>query len=683
MKVIIADTLPTSIAKLDSQSQALVKQAVFDFQVNPKKPGFQHHRVDKARDKGFWSIRVNQDLRIILHRSGDTNVMCYADHHDAAYRWAEKRRLEVHPDTGVAQMVVVDERVEEVVKRVIREVEEEPPIFAKFADDYLLALGVPREFLDAAKHVGQSNLFDLLELLPDEAAERLLDLAAGKPVPRPVRSDADPFEHPDAQRRFMVVGSGDELRRALEAGWERWTVFLHPSQRAAVERRYNGPAKVSGSAGTGKTVVALHRAEHLARNGRGRVLLTTFSSTLAHRLSQHLAHLLPDDDNARSRVTVAHLHKVARDLWVKFNKRNLKIADDRKTIERHLAQADRATGGSGFDLAFLRAEWEQVVLPNNVRSWEQYRNVSRAGRGVPLGAKQRKKLWTIFEKARASFGAAGLLSWDQVCHEVAEWLGPAHEEQFAHIVADEVQDFGYADLRLLRALAAEGSDDLFLCGDPGQRIYKMRSSWSATGVNVRGRSTRLRVNYRTTEQIRRFASALLDESVEDSDGEVETRETISLLSGVDPEVQSFRSVNEEIEGVVAWLRPLLSQGYAPRDIAIFGRIDAVLADRAQPALEACGLQWARLRDDQSLAEGCAAVGTMHRAKGLEFKVVVVMGCEKGLMPLSVAIKNHVDPADRAAALEHERNLLYVACTRARERVLLTHSGTMSEFVRTQ
>jgi superfamily I DNA/RNA helicase len=263
---------------------------------------------------------------------------------------------------------------------------------------------------------------------------------------------------------------------------------------------------------------------------------------------------------------------------------------------------------------------------------------------------------------------------------VAALLGTTHDERFTHVVADEVQDFGYADLCFLRALAAEGPDDLFLCGDPGQRIFKMRSSWSAAGVNVRGRSTRLRVNYRTTEQIRRFASGFLDESIEDSDGEVEIRETISLLSGIDPEVQSFRSVDEEIEGVAAWLRSLLSQGYSPRDIAIFGRIDAVLADRAQPALEACGLEWVRLRDDQTLAEGCAAVGTMHRAKGLEFKLVVVMGCEKGLVPLSVAIRDHADPADRETALEQEKNLVYVACTRARERVLLTHSGTRSDLI---
>ncbi|MDX9721910.1 MAG: 3'-5' exonuclease [Myxococcota bacterium] len=681
MKVIIADSLASSLNKLDALSQALVKQNVFDFQVNPEQPSFQAHRIESARDKGFWSLRVNRDLRIVVHRSGETHVLCYVAHHDEAYRWAERRRLEVHPETGAAQMVVLDERVEEVVRRVVREVPVDPPVFAKYESDYLLALGVPLEYLDAARQVAQPQLFELLDLLPAEAAERLFDLAAGRIVPRPGRAEGTAFEHPDAQRRFKIVATSEDLRLALEAGWEKWTVFLHPSQRAAVEKRYKGPAKVSGGAGTGKTVVALHRAVRLARLGRGRVLLTTFSSTLASRLSQHLDHLLAADDEARQRLTVMHLHKLARDLWVKGNRRKLRIADDRKVLEQHLREAERSCGGSGFDLPFLRAEWEQVVLANDVRTWDQYKAVSRVGRGISLGAKQRKKLWTVFELARASLGAAGLLSWEQTCHEAAALLETLPQERFAHVVADEVQDFGYPELLLLRRLVLDGEDDIFLCGDPGQRIYKMRSSWGAAGINIRGRSTRLRVNYRTTEQIREFASAILDERVEDGDGEAVERETVSLLSGPEPEVKGFATAADEVEAVTAWIRALLAQGYAARELAVFGRIESILVERAQTAVEGAGLQWARLRDDQTLGEDHAAVGTMHRAKGLEFKVVVIMGCDRGLLPLGAALRDLADPVDRAAIHEQEKSLLYVAATRARERLLLTYAGEPSELLR--
>ncbi len=680
MKVVIADTLATSIAKLDTPLQSLVKETVFDFTVNPEQPGFQYHRVDNAKDKNFWSIRVNRDLRIIVHRTADTNVLCYADHHDAAYRWAENRRLETHPDTGAAQMVVIDERVEEIVKRVVREVIEEPAVFARYETDYLQALGVPSEFLDAAKHVTQANLFELLDLLPQEAAERLLDLAAGRVVARPGRTEAGPFDHPDAQRRFAVVSSNDEVRLALDYPWDKWVVFLHPSQRAAVAKRYSGPAKVSGGPGTGKTVVALHRAVQLARSGRGRVLLTTFSSTLAHRLAQHLELLLPTTDPARENIVVKHLHKAARDIWVRWNKRNLKIGDERRVVDQHLAQADRAAGGAGFDLAFLRSEWEHVVVPNDIRTWDDYRSVPRAGRGVSLGAKQRKKLWDVFERTRSSLGTAGLLSWDQVCHEVAAMLERHPDDRFAHVVADEVQDFGHADLILLRALASSAADDLFLCGDPGQRIYKARSSWAVAGVHVRGRSTRLRVNYRTTEQIRDFAARLVAPTLEDGDGETLASDAVSLFSGVDPEVMCLGSTEEEVEAVAEWIRPLLAGGYKPRDIAIFARTEGVLVDRAQVVVEACGLDWAKLRDDDTLSDGCVAVGTMHRAKGLEFKAVIVMGCERGLMPLAAALRGSSDPVDIINAREHERGLLYVAATRARERLLFTGTGTLSELL---
>ncbi|MFO0686897.1 MAG: 3'-5' exonuclease [Sandaracinus sp.] len=680
MRVVIADSLPASIQKLDRKWQDEVKKTVFDYQVDPDGKGLNFEHLTNTKDKAFHSIRVNDDIRIIIHRTKSTHVLCFAGHHQDAYRWAQKRRLDAHPETGAAQMVVIDERVEEVVKRVVKEVAEEPRVFAEYEDGYLLALGVPTEFLDAVKHARQSNVLDLLVLLPEEAAERLLDLAAGRPVARPMKVEVDPFEHPDAQRRFAVTATNEELRLALESGWEKWVVFLHPTQRQAVEKSHAGPAKVSGTAGTGKTVVALHRAAHLARQGSGSVLLTTFSSTLALRLAQHLELLLPSSDAARPNVSVVHLHKHARDLWVKYNRRNLKVLTDRKVLERHLHQADRDAGGTGFDAAFLRAEWENVVIPYGVTNWEQYRTVSRAGRGIPLGAKQRKALWAVFERARASLGASGLLSWDQVCHEVVALLERHPEERFAHVVADEVQDFGFADLSLLRALVPSARDDLFLCGDSGQRIYKHRSSWLSAGIDVRGRATRLKVNYRTTEQIRAFSARLLSEHVEDEDGAEEARETVSLLSGPDPEIVAFGSVEEEVDGVASFLRPMLEDGLRPRDIAIFGRTESVLSDRAQPALEAAGLEWARLRDDQALADGCAAVGTMHRAKGLEFKVVVVMGCEKGLMPLSVAFEGLVDPTDKEAARDQEKNLLYVACTRARERVLVTHSGKRSEFL---
>ena len=682
MRVVLSDTLTASIQRLPAAEQASAKQSAFDFQVDPKSPGLQFHRIEHSRDKNFWSARVGRDLRLIIHKMSDVAVLCYVGHHDDAYKWAENRKLEAHPDTGAAQFVVIDERVEQVVKRVVRHVEEDPPVFGKFERDYLLALGVPDELLDAVKTITRGHLDELIPLLPEEATERLFQLADGHPVPRPVKvSTPDPFAHPDAQRRFKVIDSADELRQALEAGWDKWVVFLHPSQRAVIDRDAAGPVKVSGSAGTGKTVVALHRAAHLLKaNPKARVLLTTFSTTLSARLEQQMDLLVPRDSDERKRLTIVHLHKMARELWVEANRRPLKVVDDRALL-RHVEQALRAAGEVSLTAPFVRAEWCAVIDPHHLLTFDAYRGASRAGRGTPLGAKQKRALWNVIEKLRASLGAAGLMTWDSLCHESAALLVRTPPKKFDHVIADEAQDFGFADLVFLRALAAEGKNDLFLCGDTGQRIYKLRSSWSAAGVNVKGRATRLKVNYRTTDQIRRFADKLMASSLTDDEGEgeVESRETVSLLAGPEPEVLGFASVKEEIEGVAAWLKPLIGQGYLPRDIGIFGRTEVVV-ERAQRALDLVGVPWVNLKDDEALVEGAVAVGTMHRAKGLEFKVVAAMGCEEGQLPLPAALHGHVDLADADAARDQERSLLYVALTRARERALASFSGSPSSLL---
>ncbi len=682
MKVIISKTLNDSLIRLDAQSQAAAKQAVFDYQVDPARPGLQKHRIDNTKDKGFWSLRVTRDIRLIIHEQGDVGVVCYVDHHDAAYKWAERRRLEVHPQTGAAQFVAIDERVEEVVKRIIREVEEEPPLFKKYEKDYLLDLGVPVQWLDHVRIVGKSKLDTLIDLLPEEAVERLFELAEGRPVPRPVKVDTkDPFAHPDAQRRFRIIDSAEELKLALAAPWEKWIVFLHPSQRAAVEKQYAGPAKVSGGAGTGKTVVAMHRAAHLLRaNPKARVLLTTFSTTLASRLQQSTELLLPPGSAERERLTIVNLHKLARDVWTRVNKRNLKILEA-DVLKRHIDQALRGAATQNLSHKFLKGEWEVVVQPNGVKTWEQYKSVPRTGRGVPLGAKQRKAVWGVLERVVQSVSMSGFLTWDRVCHEVAEHVRHSTKEQFDHVIADEVQDFGLADLMLLRALAAEGTNDLFLCGDIGQRIFKGRSPWIAAGIETRGRSTKLRLNYRTTEQIQRLADRFLGGKVQDNDGDTEERDTLSLLNGPEPEVAGYDSSGDEAQALSEWVLKLTNEGFQHRDIAIFARSEALVGELAENALESISVPWASLKDEDALAQGAVAVGTMHRAKGLEFKAVAMVGCNKATLPSPAALKDLDDPADLDSAKEQERNLLYVACSRARERLLLSYSGQPSEFIK--
>jgi hypothetical protein len=299
MQFLIADSFTNSLARLTGDEQKVVKTTAFDLQLNPASPGMSFHRLNKAKDRGFWSVRAGSDLRLIVHRTGDSLLLCYVDHHDKAYAWAERRKLETHPRTGAAQLVEIRERVEEIAVPAsagarARTTASPPPLLAHVSADELLGYGVPEEWLvDVRQATTEDVMLALADHLPAEAAEAVPDLATGRtPRTRPdvpsvadarVLADAipetpvavtppslpsppsDSFDHPDARRRFRVVADVEELTRALEYPWERWTVFLHPAQRDLVERRFGGPARVAGSAGTGKTVVAIHRAAHGSR----------------------------------------------------------------------------------------------------------------------------------------------------------------------------------------------------------------------------------------------------------------------------------------------------------------------------------------------------------------------------------------------------------------------------------
>ena len=271
MGFLIADTFTDSLARLEAQDQRNAKTTAFDLQVDASTPGLSFHRVDKARDPNFWSVRVNQDIRIIVHKTDRSLMLCYVDHHDPAYRWAERRKLETHPKTGAAQLVLVRETVTEITIPKYVEVETPVPpkalLFGNSTRDEILSCGVPEEWVDDVLVANEDTLLDLAEHLPGEAAEALLDLAVGKtPTMPPPVAPVDPFEHPDAKRRFRVMNNVEELQRALDYPWEKWTIFLHPAQEEIVSKSFSGPTRISGSAGTGKTIVAIHRAAYLARS---------------------------------------------------------------------------------------------------------------------------------------------------------------------------------------------------------------------------------------------------------------------------------------------------------------------------------------------------------------------------------------------------------------------------------
>jgi len=316
----ISDTFTASLARLNGAEQKAVKTTAFDLQLNLSNPGLRFHRLDRPRDPNLWSVRVNDDIRLIVHRTPTSLLLCHVGHHDAAYAWAERRKIERHPVTGAAQLVELPERVEiaSIPMTAAPPAAAKPLLFAGVGDDKLLGYGVPAEWLDAVRRADEDSLFDIADHLPQEAAEALLNLATGTTpeTPPPAPAEADPFVHPDAQRRFRVLTNLEELERALDYPWEKWAVFLHPAQRRLVERSYNGPARISGSAGTGKTIVALHRAVALARgHPDALVLLTTFSKPLANALRTRLRHLVGNEPGIGERIAVHPVTGIGYELY--------------------------------------------------------------------------------------------------------------------------------------------------------------------------------------------------------------------------------------------------------------------------------------------------------------------------------------------------------------------------------
>ena len=655
-----ADSFMAALRRLTRDEQAAVMMTTVQIHESPDHPSLQLHRVDRSKDPNFWTARVSRDIRIVLHKHGAETLLAHVDHHDNAYAWAERRRLDVHPKTGAAQMVQVRERVEEIVVPVYRTEEvAKPPLFADTPEETLLLCGVPEDWIGDVRAATEDTLMALAAHLPGEAIEALIDLSAGI-APTPPPAPADPFEHPDAQRHFRLVTGDEELARALEAPWDDWAVFLHPAQREFVERDFAGPARITGSAGTGKTVVALHRAVRLAGEGGegSRVLLATFDADLAAMLGTKLDRLASGD--ARARIEASDL----RSALLRLHERAIgpvRIATDEEVAA--ILEEARARANLDVDPRFLHDEWRLVIDTHGIADAATYRNLPRMGRRKRLAGAKREALWEVFADVREELRGKERSTYFGALHRLA---GADIASAYDHCIVDEAQDIALPELRVLAAIAGDRPNGLFFAGDIGQRIFRPAFAWSGAGVEVRGRSRALRVSYRTSRQIRERADGLLPSTLVEIDGSEEGRGGIrSVFEGPPPDVRIEADEEDEIETVAAWLRERAGEGIADSEIVVLVRSEAERG-RAQRTVEASGL--------------LVSIAPMHTAKGREFRAVAVMACDESVIPSEARLRGAEDEAALAEIYATERHLLYVACTRARDRLLVTAVEPPSEFL---
>lgn len=702
---LLSDTFHDSLVKLNNQDQKAVKLSVFDLQQNQSNPGLKFHRINGSKDPNFWSLRVSHDIRLIVHKTKSSFLIAYVGHHDEAYKWAERRRIDFHPRTGGAQIVEVRERVEEISvprydtnKALLSTLSSNnnrqctsssgdtkkinPVLFLKLSSDDLLNVGVPWDWVEEVKNVTEDNFFDLSDFIPDEAIETLMDyvVTGTLNLPKETKQVSDPFAHPNARRRFHEIDNLEELEQAMKFPWDKWVLYLHPEQRKLVEMRSLGPTRITGSAGTGKTIVALHRAAQVLRTDpQAKLLLTTFSQPLSIALEIKLKQLLNDDINMIRRVTILPFEDLAINLFSLVFAHKPAIAR-REHVTSALSQSVKELEFEGFSDRFLMSEWLHIIDAWQVSSLERYARVPRLGRNNRLGNRQREKLWPIFELTKEILTLRHRYTPATVFREVGEYYRDSSSKPFTHIIVDESQDLGVQELKMIVTLTPDNPSNIFFVGDLGQRIFQSPFSWLGLGIDVRGRSHTLKVNYRTSHQIRQTADMLLPKIIQDVDGiEHDRRGTVSVFNGTYPEIIIHKDENEEVRNIGLIISKALEDGLMPEEIGVFVRSPKELA-RARKAVKESGQSPLEISERAEDRTGRIVIGTMHVAKGLEFRYIIVMACDEKILPNQDRIAVVADEVELEEVYDTERHLLYVACTRARESLILSGVSPSSEFL---
>ena len=697
-KVALSQDFLLQLAKLPSGIQSKVMKWAIQFQSDPTSPGINYENINAARDSNLKSVRLDRDWRGIVFKpsSGDVYVLLYVDHHDQAYRWAEKRRLAINPVTGAMQMVVV-ESVNEAAPIAPSKAAGNPPppvkvtskpIFAALTDRDLLSLGVPEDSLAAVRNLASDDQLDGMQtMLPVEAYEGLFLVAAGDTVSqvlasretrvdRPVDTAdfATALATPESQSRFVIVDDDEAMLAIMNAPLAQWRVFLHPTQRKLATGDRSGPVRVLGGAGTGKTVLAMHRAKWLAENRTPdgqKVLFTTFTRNLAGDIEQNMKTLC-------GASTLAKLEVRNLDAWVhgfmRSQKLEHRIVYDRKQDAAFQAwQAAMAVKDAKLVLPddFYEQELEQVILAQGIVTLDDYRTARRVGRLGVLSRSKRDAVWPVFEEYRGQLASRKLKEVDDAYREVASMLRAAQAAQakagdYSAVVVDETQDFGQQALKLLRALIKPEPNDLFFVGDGHQRIYsRHRAAMSKCGIDIRGRSRKLYLNYRTTEEIRRQAVALLEGCEVDDldDGHDETKRYKSLSRGPAPAVVAVDGLETAAVQAIGFIKALRAEAPdgQPPTICVIASSEKTREAMAKQLLSA-GLAGVTItaQSNHSDARDTVHFATMHRAKGLEFDAVVV-----------VAPQSYFGDVEQTV---NQRKLLYVALTRAKRAAMLIKVG---------
>lgn len=703
-------------------------------------PGLNIERMNHPVDERARTGRVDIHLRAVLYQLdpiGQERTYVYAGtwEHDEAIERARSRKLQINPVNGIPEFIESTTPAEEAAVHrpagAAPAVEPAPaPSAASFLtersyfhSDLTDEFGFAPEIAEKAfAATSEDELLDFATSLENEwQASVLLEMAVGSAIsqikeslgitetPETVAEDqrhdddklVDALKHPAAQMQFTFIDSDEELQRVIEGGdFGAWRVFLHPDQRKYATAKYNGPFRLTGGAGTGKTVVLIHRARNLsAADPSSRVVLTTYTRALADNLRRDLERLDPNvafagglgESGVLVRGVDALVAAVREQAGAGFGEAAVAVIGGQvDSAARPVANDsgwDSAVDDSGAQLtgamrtkSFLAGEYLEVILPNRVTTKDDYFTARRPGRGIALDRAKRAEVWKVVEQFRRNARINGTVTYAELAAIAAGWLAGldgGEPRSFAdHLLIDEAQDLTAAHWQFLRAFTGEGADDMFIADDIHQRIYGRRIVLSRLGIAIVGRSRRLSLNYRTTAQNLRYALGLL-EGAEFIDAEGDPENVAGYRSsrlGPEPRLLASTSAGDQYKALAETIRGWLDQGVRGETIAVLTASNNASKD-VHDALAHNDIRSTILTSAKQTGTD-PVVLTMHTSKGMEFSRVILFDMSDGSFPSAWASKG-LAPEDRADQELRERSLLYVASSRARDELIVLWKGRPS------
>ncbi len=634
----------------------------------------------------------------MVHLSKDIILICHAAKHDDAYHYAKSRKLRKGTDgaeiISIADIQNTDEyytppflvpqNADQTLPpkaELAKTHSDQEPLFMQHTNAGLARCGVTREIMPQIREVvSEQQLFVLETQLPARVHDNLLALYLGDPLPYP--DEDSQLEESNATNKFIEFDDTEEVLAALEKPWERWLIFLSPTQRRVVKSNFTGASKVFGGAGTGKTVVALHRAKRLAENEqlstpRG-VGLLTFSKVLANDLIDKADLLMGSRTDTRKNVFVSHLDCLAHEALTRNTGKSFEVTTD-YTIKTTLTElCNKHDLAEQFTPEFVFSEYMNVVGPWGLVNFEKYKNFQRLGRQTALQPNQRKLLARLFCEFEKICYDKGLITYFQLYHRAAE-AQKSRGAMFDHIILDETQDLGPHMLVFVRSLVNKKANDIMLCGDTGQSLYTRHHSFRKHGFNVQGRSTKLYINYRTSRQIKETADKVNDFLLELSDEQDENRRSISIFDGPQPTIKLFVDRHSETKNLLIWIKEQIGSGIQPHEIVVLSPNEFAMS-AASKEIKNNKIRCWNLDATANYLNGEVGLAVVRRVKGLEYRSVAIIGCDEDQFPNVEKMNELGDGSDFDEFLTLEKNSLYVAMTRARDNLLVTGIAPGSTFL---